>query len=111
MTCGSCVARVKSELLKIGDVVTADVQLQSPQATISMSKHIATDLLQAAVSKAGSYTISEESGHLANSISTEAGSSEVPDLCRCAGPGRGKGHPSDLHPDPAQDVKAAGLRG
>ncbi len=59
MTCGSCVARVKSELLKIGDVLSADVRLQSPQATISMSKHITTPVLQQAVSKAGHYTITE----------------------------------------------------
>jgi cation transport ATPase len=76
MTCGNCVAKVKSELLKIGDVVTADVQLQSPQATISMSKHIATDVLQAAVSKAGNYKINEDSGHAANSISSAAPSEE-----------------------------------
>ncbi|MBL7744878.1 MAG: heavy-metal-associated domain-containing protein [Chitinophagaceae bacterium] len=59
MTCGSCVARVKSELLKIGDVLAADIRLQSPQATISMSKHITTPVLQQAVSKAGHYTITE----------------------------------------------------
>jgi copper chaperone CopZ len=53
MTCSSCVAKVKSELLKLGDVTSADVQLQSPQATISMTKHISTETLQKALSKAG----------------------------------------------------------
>ena len=62
MTCGSCVARVKSELLKLGDLLSVDVQLQSPQATISMNKHITTAALQQAVSKAGHYTIAEADG-------------------------------------------------
>jgi copper chaperone CopZ len=65
MTCGSCVARVKSELLKLGDVISADIQLQAPQAVISMSKHISTAVLQQAISKAGNYTIAETAEHLA----------------------------------------------
>lgn len=59
MTCNGCVAKAKNELLKLGDVTNAEVQLQSPQATISMSKHIPTKQLQEALSKAGNYTISE----------------------------------------------------
>lgn len=59
MTCGSCVARVKSGLLKLGDVLSAEIQLQSPQAVISMSKHIATAVLQQAIEKAGDFTISD----------------------------------------------------
>lgn len=64
MTCNSCVAKVKSELLKIGDVLNADVQLSSPQATITMQKHITVAQLQKAVSKAGKYTIAETGGHI-----------------------------------------------
>jgi len=63
MTCGSCVARVKGELLKLGDVTSADVQLNAPQAVISMNRHIATGTLQQAVSKAGNYTLSELNGY------------------------------------------------
>lgn len=59
MSCGSCVARVKSELLKLGDVTVAKVQLTTPQATISMSKHVATEVLQDAVNKAGNYKVIE----------------------------------------------------
>lgn len=59
MTCGNCVARVKSELLKIGDVLEAQVQLQSPQAIISMAKHVSTEHLQRAVANAGGYKISD----------------------------------------------------
>lgn len=60
MTCGSCVARVKSELLKLGDVVSANVQLQSPQASVSMNRHITTADLQKAVGRAGDFTITEQ---------------------------------------------------
>ncbi len=59
MTCNSCVAKVKSELLKMGDIESADLQLQSPQATITMSKHISIASLQQAISKAGNYNIKE----------------------------------------------------
>src|SRR5688572_29729647 len=59
MTCGNCVAKVKSELLKLGDIVSADIQLQSPQATLAMNKHISTGTLQQAINKAGHYTIAE----------------------------------------------------
>ena len=68
MTCGSCVARVKSELLKLGDVLSAEVQLQSPQAVITMSKHISAAVLQQSVAKAGAYTI-EEAGNPASEMS------------------------------------------
>ncbi len=40
MTCNGCIAKAKSELLKLGDVTAADVQLTAPQATINMQKHI-----------------------------------------------------------------------
>ncbi len=59
MTCGHCVAKVKKELLNLADVLSAEVTLQSPQATISMTKHIETVVLQQAISKAGNYTITE----------------------------------------------------
>ena len=59
MHCGSCIAKVKSELLKLGDVTEADVQLRSPHATISMSQHISLTTLQRAVDKAGKFTIKE----------------------------------------------------
>jgi len=62
MTCNSCVAKVKSELLKLGDVLSADVQLKEPQATITMNKHISDNILQSAIQKAGNYTISMEHG-------------------------------------------------
>jgi cation transport ATPase len=59
MTCNSCVSRVKSELLRLGDVTEATIQLAAPQATISMSKHIPTAKLQEAISHAGNYKIAD----------------------------------------------------
>jgi cation transport ATPase len=59
MTCNNCVAKAKSEFLKLGDITEADIQLQAPQATIKMQKHIPVEALQAALNKAGNYKISE----------------------------------------------------
>ena len=58
MSCMSCVAKVKSELLKLGDVEQAEVQLAAPQATIKMQSHISLPELEKAVRKAGNYSIS-----------------------------------------------------
>jgi cation transport ATPase len=62
MTCGNCVAKAKSHLLMLGDVTEADIQLTAPQATITMQNHIPVSTLQNALSKAGSYTITEADG-------------------------------------------------
>jgi copper chaperone CopZ len=59
MTCNNCVAKVKSELLKVGDITEVEVQLTAPQATLSMQKHIPVEDLQSAIFKAGNYTITE----------------------------------------------------
>jgi copper chaperone CopZ len=72
MTCGSCVARVKSELLKLGDILSADIKLQSPQASITMQKHVATSALQQAVSKAGNYSITEAGGGMHRDMDSPA---------------------------------------
>lgn len=76
MTCESCVAKVKSELLKLPDVTVADVQLNSPQAAITMQHHISDDALQAAVAKAGNYSISpfHHSTEMATDTETETNS-------------------------------------
>ena len=72
MTCGNCVAKAKSEILKLGDVIAADVQLTTPQATITMNKHIPVAVLQDALSKAGSYKISETDGGMKHSMQAES---------------------------------------
>ncbi len=58
MTCGGCVANVKGTLLKQAHILSADVQLNSPQATITMEKHIPVDELQKAIGT-GKYMITE----------------------------------------------------
>lgn len=59
MTCNGCVTKVKSELLKFGNITDADLQLTAPQATITMQKHVPVTTLQNALSKAGNYNITE----------------------------------------------------
>lgn len=75
MTCGSCVAKAKSEILKLGDVTAAEVQLSVPQATIIMSKHIPITVLQQSLSRAGSYTITEADGGMKQQIQAEPAAS------------------------------------
>ncbi len=72
MTCGACVAKVKSELLKVGEILSADVQLPSPQATITLQKHIDTAALQNFVSKAGPYKITDANVEMSPSMTTDA---------------------------------------
>jgi copper chaperone CopZ len=79
MTCSGCVAKVKSELLKLGDVESADVQLDAPQATITMQQHISVAKLQEAVRKAGNYTIAEaDAGMNHDAGNTETSNSYFP---------------------------------
>jgi cation transport ATPase len=71
MTCGSCVAKAKSQLLMLGDVTEAEVQLSAPQATITMQKHIPVSTLQEALSRAGNYTITEADGEMHQPLNTD----------------------------------------
>ncbi|RYD58178.1 MAG: heavy-metal-associated domain-containing protein [Sphingobacteriales bacterium] len=82
MTCGGCVAKVKSSILKLGDVLSADVKQDAPQATITMQKHIPLATLQDAISHGGKYTIAEAdaamSHHVAADDTTATGNSYYP---------------------------------
>lgn len=60
MTCGKCVARVKSALEKIGGVEKAEVTLDPQRAVITMKHHIPTSILQKAVKEAGDYILTED---------------------------------------------------
>ncbi len=71
MTCGSCMEKVKSAFLKMGDISQAEVQLQSPQATITMQKHLSSDTLQAALTQAGNYTITAANDSMNGSTQEE----------------------------------------
>ncbi len=59
LTCNGCVNKAKSQLLKIGSITAAHVQLDPPQAAITMQKHIPVTVLQEALHKAGDYAITE----------------------------------------------------
>lgn len=69
MTCNGCVSKVKSELLKLGDIAEAEVQLAMPQAKITMLKHIPVAVLQNALDKAGDFAIAEADGGMHAAIS------------------------------------------
>lgn len=71
MTCNGCVAKAKSEILKLGDVAEATIQLASPQATITMKKHIPLETLQIALHKAGNYTITGEGSNIHHTTSAD----------------------------------------
>ncbi len=49
MTCGSCEAKVKSSLLSLPEVLSAEVSHKENSATIEMSKHISLAALQKAL--------------------------------------------------------------
>jgi len=49
MTCANCVDTVKNLIEAIPGIKSAKVQLNSPQATIEMEKHITTSELQNAL--------------------------------------------------------------
>lgn len=71
MTCNGCVAKVKSELLKLGDVTQAEVQLEAPQATITMQKHISLSTLQNVLNKAGNYIITKDNSVMHDTAAEE----------------------------------------
>ncbi len=58
MTCSGCKASVEKALQTIDAVEHVEVNLESSEAVVTMSKHIHTDVLQNALS--GKYTISEK---------------------------------------------------
>ncbi len=73
MTCASCVARVEKALKKVPGVVSAEVNLATEKAQVSMQGEATSpDALIAAVEKAG-YT-----AHIEDPMADEAGSAEPP---------------------------------
>ena len=58
MTCGGCVARAKKAFESLEGVHEAHVQLEAPQATLSLEKPFTLEELQSALNAAGSYTLS-----------------------------------------------------
>ncbi|MBE7175241.1 MAG: cation transporter [Mucilaginibacter polytrichastri] len=72
LTCSGCVAKAKSAFLKLSDVISAEVQLNEPQATIEMQKHIGLPVLQEALRGAGNYTITENHSEKGMGVSDAA---------------------------------------
>lgn len=60
MTCTNCVAKVKNELLKIPEILSAEVTLNPGKAVIDMSHHISLPVLQQAISPEKKYLIAED---------------------------------------------------
>ncbi len=58
MTCGGCVARAKKAFESLEGVHEAHVQLEVPQARLSLEKPFTLEELQSALNAAGSYTLS-----------------------------------------------------
>lgn len=57
MTCAKCEAKVKSALLSLPDIESAEVSKATGAATITMTKHIALSELQKAIGEKGNYII------------------------------------------------------
>ena len=57
MTCANCEAKVKSALLMLPDVTSAEVSRETGTATITMTKHITLSELQKAIGEKGNYKI------------------------------------------------------
>lgn len=63
MTCSNCATRIKSELLKLTEVESAEVTLENKETVITMTRHVPLLVLQNAIAKAGNYVITEKGNH------------------------------------------------
>ncbi len=68
MTCAGCEATVKNGLLKLPDVLSAEVSLKEGKATIEMGKHIPLSSLQEAISPGKKYVITEDTGDISHGM-------------------------------------------
>jgi copper chaperone CopZ len=60
LTCGGCAATVKKKLSQIVDIQLVDITEQRDEATITMTNHVSTDTLKAALADHPKYTISDK---------------------------------------------------
>jgi copper chaperone CopZ len=60
MTCNGCMNTVKSLLEKVEHVTAVTMDLQQGTASITMSRHVATPLLQAALKNFPQYQLTEQ---------------------------------------------------
>lgn len=63
MSCDGCVRAVAAALKSLPEVIEARVQLQEPQAIVSMRCEMSPEELQAAVAAAGHYKLEEIAEH------------------------------------------------
>ena len=73
MSCNNCVAKIKNELLKMPNVLSAEVSLENKNAIIEMGKHISTFELQQAVSPNKKYVITDDHTISPRSLGDELG--------------------------------------
>lgn len=59
LTCQGCVKKAVDALTQVPGVTKASVQLEAPQATVSMQQHVPLQTLQNALSEKGKYLITE----------------------------------------------------
>ncbi|MBA3648727.1 MAG: cation transporter [Chitinophagales bacterium] len=72
MTCSGCQDKVKSGILKLPDVLSAEVSLNPGKAIIEMSSHIPITSLQEAISADRKFVISEDSDDSSHMMMSEA---------------------------------------
>lgn len=65
MHCSSCIKKVEDTLRTVPGIESAVVTLNPPQATVTMHHHVSTDALNAALKRAGDYTLDEQPSTLA----------------------------------------------
>src|SRR5688572_21475566 len=59
MTCSGCVTTVKKQLESVPGIKSASVQLDAPQVTLDMEKHVEIGVLQEALKSHPKYQIKE----------------------------------------------------
>lgn len=74
MTCSSCLAKVTEALKSVAGIKVKSIGLTPPEAILTMDRHVETSAINAAVMKAGNYSISEESSH--SQMSDTSGTAE-----------------------------------
>ncbi|CAN5541640.1 hypothetical protein BH11BAC1_BH11BAC1_09500 [soil metagenome] len=58
MTCDNCAAKIKNAILKLPEVMSAEIDRNASSVVIDMSKHIPLIELQGAIGMQGKYSIS-----------------------------------------------------
>lgn len=83
MKCGGCVDSVKTALKRSPQVIDAIVQLDAPQAIVSLRQEVPVQDLQELVSQSGNYRIAEnatEAEGMTTGISKKTGMEKVAGL-------------------------------